>query len=102
MATTLAVRVQPGARQDGWAGTMPDGRRKVRVAAPPIEGRANDAVTRFVARSLGLAARAVRVAHGTGARDKVLEIDLDADELRARLARVDRDEDAGEDRGKAR
>ena len=40
---------------------------------------------RFVAESLGVAPRAVRVAKGASGRDKVLEIDLDAAELEARL-----------------
>jgi uncharacterized protein len=65
---------------------MPDGRRKVRIAAPPIEGRANDALVAFVAASVGLPRRAVRLAKGASGRDKVIEVDLEADELERRLA----------------
>jgi len=67
---------------------MPDGRRKVKVAAPPVDGRANDALVAFVAASLGLPARAVRLVHGAGGRDKRLEIDLAAEELERRLAAI--------------
>lgn len=82
----LDVRVAPGAKQDAWAGRMPDGRQRVKIAAQPIEGRANAALVAFVAKSLGLPRRAVRVARGTGGRDKRLEVDLAADELERRLA----------------
>jgi uncharacterized protein YggU (UPF0235/DUF167 family) len=81
----LDVRVTPGARRNAWAGRMPDGRRKLKIAAPPLEGRANEALVAFVARSLGLPRRAVRLTHGAGGRDKRLEVDLAVDELELRL-----------------
>jgi hypothetical protein len=65
---------------------MPDGRRKVRIAAPPIEGRANDALVAFVAESLDLPQRAVRLVRGAAGRDKVVEVDLETDELERRFA----------------
>jgi uncharacterized protein len=65
---------------------MPDGRRKVRIAAPAIEGRANDALVAFVADSLGIKRSAVRLAKGAAGRDKVMAVDLEADELERRLA----------------
>jgi uncharacterized protein len=59
-----------GRHGDGW---------RLRVAAPPEDGRANGAVERLLARTLGLHARDVRIVRGFGARDKVIEIDgLDA------------------------
>lgn len=84
----LDVRVAPGAKDDAWAGRMPDGRQKIRIAAPPVEGRANQALVAFVARSLGVPRRAVRLVHGAGGRDKRLEVDLAVDELERRLAAV--------------
>ena len=72
---------------------MPDGRRKVRIAAPAIEGRANDALVAFVAMSLDLPRRAVRLARGAAGRDKVVEVDLETDEIERRLAAcTDREE----------
>ena len=76
----------PGAKSSAWAGAMPDGRLRVKVAAPPIEGRANDALAEFVAASLHLPRRAVRIERGAGSRDKVVAVDLPADELARRLA----------------
>lgn len=71
---TLAVRVSPGARRDaliregeGW---------KVQVAAPPVDGKANDHLCEFIAREvLGLPKRSVRVKMGSSGRSKILEID---------------------------
>ena len=65
---------------------MPDGRRKLRIAAPAIEGRANEALVAFVATSLGLPRRAVRLARGAAGRDKVIMVDLDPEELAQRIA----------------
>jgi uncharacterized protein YggU (UPF0235/DUF167 family) len=59
---------------------------KVRVAAPPVEGEANAALVRLVAKALGLPRSAVRIASGETARIKVLEVDgLDEAEVRRRL-----------------
>jgi hypothetical protein len=46
----LKLRVAPGAKKSGWKGALPDGRMKVAIAAPPVDGRANEALVRFVAR----------------------------------------------------
>lgn len=70
---------------------MPDGRRRVKIAAPAIEGRANAALVRFVATALGLPQRAVRVARGESGRDKTLDVELPAADLEARLAALDGD-----------
>ena len=86
--STLRLRVAPGAKQSGWKGALPDGRMKVAIAAPPVDGRANEALVRFVAEALGLKPNAVRVAHGAGGRDKVVEVDLESDELARRLERA--------------
>ncbi len=91
MTTRLAVRLTPrGGRDaiDGWASDA-DGRRhlKVRVSAPPIEGEANAALVRLVAKALGRPASAVRIVSGARARLKLLEVDgLDEAELKRRLA----------------
>ena len=82
----LRLRVGPGAKTSAWVGVMPDGRRKVRIAAPAIEGRANAALVAFVAQSVGLPRRAVRLLRGAAGRDKVVEVDLESDELERRLA----------------
>jgi len=68
------VRVSPGARRTEIAGRHGDG-WKVRVAAPPEDGRANEAVLRLLAERLGLPRRSVTIVSGHTAREKVVELD---------------------------
>lgn len=88
--TSLAVKLQPGAsadRIDGWD-TDPSGRAvlKIRLRARPIEGQANDALVRFLAKALDLPKSAVTLARGSQSRLKMVEIaGLDDTALRVRL-----------------
>ncbi|ATQ40995.1 DUF167 family protein [Caulobacter mirabilis] len=75
----VAVRLTPrGGRDaiDGWAVGV-DGRPhlKARVSAPPVEGEANAALTALLAKRLGLAKSAVRIAAGETGRLKQIELD---------------------------
>jgi uncharacterized protein (TIGR00251 family) len=82
---TLRVRVQPRASRDGLAGER-EGALVVRLAAPPVEGAANDALSRFLGKTLGVAPSTVRVVRGTLARDKTVAVaGLDASTARARI-----------------
>lgn len=64
---------------------------KVRVAAPPERGRANDAVVGVIAQALGVDRRNVRLVGGTSGRDKVVELTgLTVDEAERRLAAAGR------------
>jgi uncharacterized protein len=81
----LAVRVQARGRRDEIAGER-GGRLLVCVTAPPLEGKANAAVCRLLAKRLGLAPGRVAVVRGASSRDKLIEIDgIQADELRRQL-----------------
>jgi uncharacterized protein (TIGR00251 family) len=81
----LRVRVQPRAHRNELAGER-GGSLLVRVTAPPVDGRANDAVRRLVAKRLGLAAGRVEVARGAGSRDKLLRVEgVESPALRARV-----------------
>ncbi len=83
---TLPVRVQPRASREGLGGER-EGALVVRVSAPPVEGAANLAVTRLVARALGVPDTAVEVRRGATGRDKVLHVrGLSASDVRARLS----------------
>jgi uncharacterized protein (TIGR00251 family) len=48
---------------------------KVRLHAPPVDGAANEELVKFLARSLGVARRAVRIVAGQTSRSKVVEIE---------------------------
>ena len=85
--TRLRVRVAPGARAaavgrhgSGW---------KLRVAAPPVDGKANEAVLRLLAETLAVPPARVALVSGHGGRDKVVELSgIDAAETDRRLARA--------------
>lgn len=90
METRLAVRLTPrgGAdRIDGW-GEDAQGRPllKARVSAPPVEGEANAALEKLLAKALRLPRSAVAVVAGQSARIKAVAIqDLTLEDIRARL-----------------
>ena len=60
---TLRVRVQPRASRDALGGER-EGALVVRLTAPPVEGKANEALARFLGRALGVPPSAVRVVQG--------------------------------------
>jgi uncharacterized protein (TIGR00251 family) len=67
------VRVQPRASRDAVAGEV-DGALKIRLTAPPVDDRANEALRRFLAAELKIAISAVRIAGGERSRTKRIEI----------------------------
>jgi uncharacterized protein (TIGR00251 family) len=69
--TRLKLRVSPGAHRPGIAGRYGDA-WKVRVAEPPEDGRANDAVLQLVGAALGVQ---VELVSGRWSRDKVVAVD---------------------------
>ena len=82
---SLAVWVTPGAPRDEVTGVA-DGRLRLRLAARAHEGKANAALTRFVAGLLGVARRDVRLVAGAGGRRKLLRIQgVTLDEARRTL-----------------
>jgi len=84
-AFMLQVRVTPRASQDriaGWEGDV----LRVRVTAPPVEGRANDALLRLLAHALDVPTSRLRLVRGHTQRKKVVAVDgLSEEEVRARL-----------------
>lgn len=85
----LPVKVVPGSRREeivGWLGE----RLKVKVAAPPEDGRANEAVCRLIAKKLGVGGREVAVVSGHARPEKTLRIEGVAPEaLASRLGLAD-------------
>jgi uncharacterized protein (TIGR00251 family) len=60
----------------------------VKLSAPPLDGRANDALVEFLAETLGLPRRAVALVHGETARQKLVRIDgLALADVKRRLAK---------------
>ena len=75
------MHVQPGAKRSEVAGRHGD-RLKIRIAAPALDGRANDALVAFVAGALGLAKARVAVVKGERSREKLLAVSGDCDPAR--------------------
>ncbi len=88
----LTVRLTPKGGRDSIDGieATADGRSalKVRVRAAPSEGEANDALTRLIAKAVGVAPRAVNLISGHTARLKRLKIDGSAIALAEALERI--------------
>lgn len=70
---TLTLHVQPGAKRTEVAGLHGDA-LKIRLAAPPIEGRANEALLRFIADTFDVPMRQVELKQGGQSRHKVVAI----------------------------
>lgn len=73
-ACTLEIKAIPNAPRTevvGWLGAA----LKVKVHAPPVEGRANDVLCEFLAATLGVPRRAVAVLRGDTSRQKLLRIE---------------------------
>lgn len=84
--TRIPIKVVPGARADGIAG-LHGHRLRVRIAAPPADGRANRALCRFLAQNLGCRARDVDVVAGLTSPEKiVLARSMSPDEVMAALS----------------
>lgn len=70
----IRVRVQPRASRTEVAGEH-DGALRIRVAAPPVEGEANEALVRFLSKRLRVAASRVTVVSGASSRTKRVEVE---------------------------
>ena len=70
---TLTLHIQPGAKRTEVAGLHGEA-LKIRLAAPPIEGRANEALLKFIAESFDVPLRQVELKQGGQSRHKVLAV----------------------------
>ncbi|MGZ8782237.1 MAG: DUF167 domain-containing protein [Gaiellaceae bacterium] len=86
--TRLRLRVAPGASRPGVVGRHGDA-WKVRVAAPPEHGRANEAVLTLIAATLAVPRANVALVSGGGSRNKIVELTgIAPEEIERRLARA--------------
>lgn len=72
-ALILTLHIQPGASRTEVAGEHGDA-LKVRVASPPVDGKANDALLRYLAAEFGVPVRAVSLERGETSRRKVVRV----------------------------
>jgi uncharacterized protein (TIGR00251 family) len=85
MSTTIRVHLTPRSARDevlSFEGEV----LRARVTAPPVEGRANEALLRLLAGTLGIPKSSLRIVRGQRSREKLVAIEgLDAAEVRRRL-----------------
>ena len=70
----LHVRVQPRAGRDEWLEPRAD-RMQLRIAAPPVDGKANEALLRILAQRLAIPRQQISLKSGQTSRQKVIEIE---------------------------
>ena len=84
----LAVHVQPRSSRNAVDG-LHNGRLKIRVAAPPVDGAANEAVIAVIAEWLETPRRAVRIVRGESGRQKLVAVEVARpDEMARRVAEM--------------
>ena len=85
---TLTLHIQPGAKKTETAGLHGDA-LKIRLAAPPVDGKANEALIKFIAEALKLPKSAVNLKSGQTSRRKVLEVQGATTEAVARFVQAE-------------
>ena len=84
-AVLLSLHIQPGARKTAVAGLHGDA-LKIRLAAPPVDGKANDCLIGFLATTLAVAKNRVELVSGASSRSKRVRVDgVSVAEAAARL-----------------
>ena len=71
---TITLRVQPGASHSEMAGLHGENALRLRLAAPPVDGKANRECLRFLAHCLGVPPSAATLLRGETSRDKVVRL----------------------------
>ena len=82
----MEVRLKPRGSREELIG-LRDGVLQAKVTAPPVDGRANRALCKLIAKRVGVAPSRVSVVRGEKSRDKVVQVDgMDEAELHAALS----------------
>jgi hypothetical protein len=92
--SAITVRVTPRARRTEVAEILEDGTIRIRVTAPPVEGKANAALIEFLADALKIRKSRIEIVAGEKGLDKIVSItDLSSGEVQRRLQEwIDRNE----------
>jgi uncharacterized protein (TIGR00251 family) len=82
----LALRVTPRASKNEIVEILSDGTVKVHLTAPPVEGKANEALLKFLAEILGVPISHLEIVAGAGGRDKLVSVtDMDSSALHKKI-----------------
>lgn len=84
--SALAIRVTPRARRNEVAEVLNDGTIRIRLTAPPVEGKANKALIQFLSEILDVAPSRISIVAGETGRDKLISIlDMEPEEAQRRI-----------------
>jgi uncharacterized protein (TIGR00251 family) len=84
--SALAVRVTPRSSKNEIVGILNDGVIKIHLTAPPIEGKANEALIKFLAEILDISKSQLDVVVGLEGRDKIISvINVDSETLQKKI-----------------
>jgi uncharacterized protein (TIGR00251 family) len=82
----LTIRVTPRARKTEFSGILDDGTVRIRVKAPPVEGKANRELIKFLSKVLKVRRNKIEIVAGEKSLDKIVSvIDLSAEEVQQRI-----------------
>lgn len=80
MSRILKIKVLPRSSTNAIVATMPDGTLKVKLTAPPVDGRANEKLIELLAKEYEVTKSNVRIVKGETSKIKTVEIDLESEE----------------------
>ncbi|MBI3738444.1 MAG: DUF167 domain-containing protein [Chloroflexi bacterium] len=84
--SAIAVRVTPRASENKISEVMEDGTIKIHLAAPPVDGEANEKLIVFLADVLNIAKSRIEIVAGATGRDKLISVlDMDAETVHKRI-----------------
>lgn len=82
----LTIRVTPRARKSELAGIREDGTVRVRIQEPPVEGKANRALVKFLSKVLGVHKNRIEIVAGLKGLDKIVAVEaMTAEEVESRI-----------------
>jgi uncharacterized protein (TIGR00251 family) len=85
----LALRVMPRAPKNEIVGVLSDGTVKVHLTAPPLEGKANEALLKFLSKILNVPISTITIVAGSSSRDKLITVNnMDAAMLQKRILKA--------------
>lgn len=86
--TTVALKIQPNAPANSIQGIWED-RLRIKIKSPPVDGKANKALCRWIAKLLKIRASAVEILHGEKSTQKVVLLrDMPIEEVKARFRQL--------------
>ncbi len=86
VGSALAVRITPRASRNKIVEVLADGTIKIHIAAPPVDGEANEELIAFLADVLSIPKSRLEIVAGQSGRDKLISvIDMDADTVHKRI-----------------